>query len=551
MSTQSTAPSSSAASVRSKLAVMMFIEFFIWGAWLPLIFGYLPGLGFSPWQQSWILNAFALASFTAMFFFTQFADRTFAAEKFVAFSHLIGGVSILALFWSRDIAAGIGPSLGLSEVDAHFWTFFVLMLIHSLFYVPTISITNSIAFANLTDPQHEFGRVRLWGTIGWIAASWPFVFILVDWVNVPAFGSVGFGEWLGAVLGTSKSGNAFQEGVRYTFVASGVASLALAVFSLGLPHTPPKPAVAGESSLAWLEAMKLLAVPFLLVLFIVTFFDAAVHQCYFIWTNTYLQSIGIPGNWVMPVMSIGQFAEIGTMAVLGYCLKALGWRTTMIIGILGHTIRFGVFAFFPEPPVAILINVMHGVCYAFYFATVYIFVDEFFPKDVRSSAQGLFNFLILGLGPFVGNFIWPQLGGIALESVTYERSAQTVIVAKAERSIAFKGKAAPNTDVTLNLDVGDDKPRVSAAKADAQGDWAVSEQYIGRAKSEQVRATVSGNNAEISDVNHINYRKLFLYPSGTALFAAVLLCLFFRPPRSAQTPPPDEAESEGADAPAP
>ena len=111
----------------------------------------------------------------------------------------------------------------------------------------------------------------------------------------------------------------------------------------------------------------------------------------------------------MPVMSIGQVAEILTMAFLGYCLKRMGWRYTMVIGILGHTLRFLVFAFFPYAAVAIGINVVHGICYAFFFATVYIFVDEFFPKDARSSAQGLFNFLILGLGPLVGNFAGGQL----------------------------------------------------------------------------------------------------------------------------------------------
>src|SRR5262245_18892704 len=102
----------------------MFLEFFIWGAWLPLIFGYLPSLGFDPRQQGWILGAFNLAAFTAMFFSTQFADRNFAAERFLAFSQLVAGVAMLALAWTTD-----------------FWPFFLLMLVHSLFYVPTISIT--------------------------------------------------------------------------------------------------------------------------------------------------------------------------------------------------------------------------------------------------------------------------------------------------------------------------------------------------------------------------------------------------------------------------
>jgi MFS family permease len=192
--------------------------------------------------------------------------------------------------------------------------------------------------------------------------------------------------------------------------------------------------------------------PFVLVLFIVTFIDAAVHQGYFFLTAEFLQQrVGIPSNWTMPVMTIGQVAEIATMAFLGLVLKRLGWRTTMVIGVLGHAARFAVFALAPEPWLAITINVLHGICYAFFFATVYIFVDEFFPKDARSSAQGLFNFLILGAGPFVGNFVWA--------------------FCKAQLS---------------------------------EGTPAV-----------------------------VDYKTLFLIPSGLAIFAALLLLFFFHPPEKA------------------
>jgi nucleoside transporter len=381
--------------IRFKLSVMMFLEFFIWGAWFPLAYNYLTTLEFTEAQKTWVMNAFALASITALFFSNQFADRNFSAEKFMAFSHLVGGLAILGIVW----------------VDT-FWPFFGLLLLHSLFYVPTISISNSIAFANLRDPQREFGPVRLWGTIGWIAASVPFVFILADWSQVRPLGEVGFVSWLGDALGTPRTGAAYREGVSYTFVVAGIASLLLAAYSLTLPHTPPKPARGEEERFAWLESMRLLEKPFLLVLFIATFIDATVHQGYFLLTANYLTNqVGVAGQWVMPVMSIGQVAEILTMAILGLVLKSLGWRATMILGILGHAARFTVFAFFPEPAPAILINVLHGICYAFFFATVYIFVDEFFPKDARSSAQGLFNFLILGFGPLAGNFLWPQLEG--------------------------------------------------------------------------------------------------------------------------------------------
>jgi nucleoside transporter len=380
-------------SPRAKFSLMMFLEFFIWGAWLPLAFDYLTELKFSAIEKSWIMSAFALASITAMFFSTQFADRNFAAERFLAFSHLVGGLCILALGWTTT-----------------FWPFFILMLVHSMFYVPTISITNSIAFANLPNPKEEFGQVRLWGTIGWIAASLPFVFILVNWSAVPSLSEAGFKDWLGAALANSKKGDAYVQGVSFTYVVAGIASLVLSAFCLTLPHTPPKPAQTGEDSLAWLKAMKLLKQPFLLVLFIVTFIDATVHAGFFLLTGSFLKNrVGIPAQWIMPVMTIGQIAEIATMAALAYVLKRLGWRATMTVGVLGHAVRFGVFAFFPEAAPAILVNVLHGICYAFFFATVYIFIDEYFPKDIRASAQGLFNFLILGVGPFVGNFVWPEL----------------------------------------------------------------------------------------------------------------------------------------------
>jgi nucleoside transporter len=382
-------------SVFYKLFAMMFLEFFIWGAWLPLIFGYLPALHFNAFQQSLILNAFPAAAILAMFFSNQFADRYFAAEKFLAISHLIGGVSILALFWVTN-----------------FWAFFALMLIHCIFYVPTISISNSIAFASMKDAQKEFGIVRMGGTIGWIAAAWPPVFLLVDWKAVSAKGASGLTGWLDAVFASPLSGKAMQDATAWTYVVAGIASLLLAVLSLGLPHTPPKPAVAGEDASAWLKSFKLLAHPFVLVLWVVTFVDSFVHNCFFNWTGRFLPTVGIPGNWVTPVMSIGQVAEILTMAVLGACLKKLGWRVTMIIGILGHAARFAIFAFCGTPDFAwliVTINILHGICYAFFFATVYIFVDEFFPKDVRTSAQGLFNLMILGLGALVANFVCPWL----------------------------------------------------------------------------------------------------------------------------------------------
>src|SRR5262249_1417316 len=147
-------------------------------------------------------------------------------------------------------------------------------------------------------------------------------------------------------------------------------------------------------------------------------------------------------------------------------LKRFGWRTTMIIGILGHTARFGVFALFPEPAPAVLVNVLHGICYAFFFATVYIFVDEYFPKDARASAQGLFNFLIIGIGPMVGSFLWPFLQGKFTENGVVDY--QTLFIIPSATALAAAVLLMfffhPPSSATLHLGGGEEpEPAAGAA----------------------------------------------------------------------------------------
>jgi MFS family permease len=376
---------------RRKLFAMMVLQFFIWGAWLPLIFGYLPSLGFTAGEQSWILNAFPIAAIVGMFFSNQFADRSFAAERFLGYSHLVGGVALLGLGFTTS-----------------FWPFLILMYVHCLLYVPTISITNAIAFTHMQDAQKEFGIVRMGGTIGWILAAWPFTFVFVDWSAVEAADPQGMVAWLGEALKHPLTGDAAKAATRWTYIVAGGASLLLAAFARFLPHTPPRQ----TENTAWLRAFGLLLHPFVLVLWLVAFADSFVHNCYFNWTGEFLGSaaVGIPANWIMPVMSIGQVAEILTMFVLGTVLKKLGWRWTLVIGVLGHAARFFVFAHLAEQPwLVVTVNVLHGICYAFFFATVYIFVDAYLPKDIRSSAQGLFNLMILGGGALLANSLCPQI----------------------------------------------------------------------------------------------------------------------------------------------
>ncbi len=352
-----------------RLSVMMFLEYVIWGSWLPLLALYLgDSRGFSSGEIGLVFATPAIASVFALFVGGQIADRYLSSEKFLALSHAAGGVAMFML-----------------ARQTRFWPFFVIMLAYQLVYVPTLSVTNSIAFHHLQGREREFGKVRLWGTIGWIAASWPFVFIL-----------------------EGKSGVGLETARGAIFTVAGIASFALALFSLALPATPPSKGAKTRS--APLRALQLLAVPAFGVLFLVTLLDAMVHQCYFQWTSPFLKHAGLAENWIMPAMSVGQIAEIVTMAGLGFFLKRLGWRTTMIVGVLGHAARFVVFAIGDPVSLMVAINILHGLCYAFFFATVYIFIDEYSPRDSRASTQGLFNLLILGLGPFLGSLLWGWLG---------------------------------------------------------------------------------------------------------------------------------------------
>jgi len=390
-----------------RLSVMMFLEYVVWGSWLPLLALYLSDvLHFTGWQIAWVFGTQAIAAVVGLFVGGQVADRFMSTEKVLALSHAIAGIAMFTLAFTTA-----------------FTPFFVIMLVYQLVFMPTLSLTNAIVFHHVKDAQKDFGRIRLWGTIGWIAASWPFYFLL-----------------------GGKTGADLHAALPSIFWVSGIASIGLAAFSLSLPATPPAKTEGAKS--APLEAISLLAIPAFLVLFIVTFLDAIVHQAYFQWTSPFLAAAGLPANWIMPAMSIGQIAEIGTMAVLGTVLARLGWRTTMAVGIAAHAVRFFIYALGEPLWLIVAVNVVHGMAYAFFFAAVYIFIDERFPKDVRASAQGLFNLLILGIGPFFGGLLWGWLGdasrtpdGAVDFSKLFLGPAWLAVIATALLLVAFRPEA--------------------------------------------------------------------------------------------------------------
>ena len=359
-------------SVKVRLGIMMFLEYAIWGSWFSVLSAYLMNsLGFSGTQVGWIYSLLPLATIISPFFGGQLADRYFPTQKVIAVLSLVGGV--LLLF-----------SSAVTSYSAMMW----VMLIYCLIYAPTLALTNSIAFINLRNSEKDFGKIRVWGTIGWIAAG------------------LGLAGWRMVV---KSAGGAAIKGD--TLFLAGLFSIVMGLLSFGLPHTPPKK--EGTKPWAFLEAFKMLKNADFLIFIIISFVVATELQFYYVLTAPYLISakIGVSESAVSGVMVIAQVAEIFTMALLlPYFLPKYGIKKTMIIGVLAWPLRYIIFVVGTPAWLVIASLSLHGFCYVFFFTAAYIYVDMVAPKDIRASAQSLIAMVILGLGMFVGSIFsgWIQ-----------------------------------------------------------------------------------------------------------------------------------------------
>ncbi len=359
-------------SVKFRLGAMMFLQYTIWGSWMPVLSAYLQNnLGFNGVQTSLIYSLLPLATIISPFVGAQFADRWFPTQKVIAVLQLAGGVLLIAM-------------AGITAFTPMMW----LMLLYSLIYAPTLALTNSIAFVNLKSSEKEFGAIRVWGTIGWIAAG----LALAGW----------------RALAKSPEGVALKGD---TLILAGIFSLVMGVFSFSLPRTSPQK--EGAKPWAFLEALKMFKDKSFAVFAAICFVVATELWFYYILTAPFLTSatIGLSQKYVSAVMTIAQFAEIFVMAfLLSRVLRKYGMRKTLTLGILAWPIRYIIFVVGAPAWLVIASLALHGFCYVFFFTAAYIYVDSIAPKDIRHSAQGLIAMIILGLGSFLGSLFcgWVQ-----------------------------------------------------------------------------------------------------------------------------------------------
>ncbi|HSW44916.1 MAG TPA: MFS transporter [Phycisphaerae bacterium] len=353
---------------RIRLGVMMFLQYAIWGVWAPILGLHLASLdGFrdaaglvSQSKIGLIYMTMPIASIIAPFFGGQIADRWFASQRFLAVSHFLGGIILLV----------VARLTGYAEV-------FVGMLIYNLLYAPTIALTNSIVFHHW--PNDKFSQIRVWGSIGWIVIGWA------------------FGAWLGVgALGDYKPamGDCLYFAAAISFV--------LGFLSLMLPHTPPskKPG----RPWAFIDAFALMKNPAFAAMAIVAFFVAAEMQCYFVWTQSFLEKgLELPAKWIPRVLTLGQICEMAMMLLLPLVLRRLGFRVTMALGIAAWALRDFVFSIGEPKPLVIGAVALHGVGFAFFFTTIFMFADAVAPKDIKASAQSFLASVTIGLGMLVGS----------------------------------------------------------------------------------------------------------------------------------------------------
>lgn len=357
--------------LRLKLSIMMVLQYAVWGAWAVPLASYMSGpLGFDGASVGWVYSTTAIAAIISPFFIGMVADRFFSTERCLGVFHLIGAVFLY-------LASKTGPG----EVDY----LFTIMLLYSLCYMPTIALTNSLSFRNMSKPDQQFPGVRVFGTIGWILIGWVIGFKLFGLEEISA---------------------------QPLLMASGL-SVALGIFCFFLPHTPPMETASDVLGILT-KPLGMLKDRAFAIFVVVSFLISIVLAFYYQLANPFLHAIEAPNPQAL--QTIGQLMEMILLPFLPWFIYRLGIRWTIMIGMVAWCIRYLIFSTGSVWPVALIGLPLHGVCFDFFFVTSQIYVDEESPDDIRASAQGFLALVTLGLGMFIGNL----LAGSTVDSATVD-----------------------------------------------------------------------------------------------------------------------------------
>ncbi len=365
-------------SITARLSVMMFLQFFIWGAWYTTIAVFMRNSGMHELTH-WPYTVNPIAAIVAPFFLGLIADRFFSTEKVLGVLHLAGGVVMFLV-----------PQFATSPVP-----FISLLLLYNLFYMPTLGLSNTLAFHNIDDQEKQFPMIRVFGTIGWIIAGLFISFILSQFVGeVP--------ERTSAPLYTA-----------------GVASVLLGLYSFTLPHTPPP--AAGEKvslrSIAGIDAFKHLGSKPFYIFIISSLLICIPLAAYYNFTQIFLEAAGF--TKITGTQSLGQMSEVVFMLLMPFFFKRLGVKWMLIVGMGAWVLRYALFALGAPDAVVWMILfgiLLHGICYDFFFVTGQIYVDKKSTPAIRGQAQGFLVLVTYGVGMLIG----AQVAGALHNSILTE-----------------------------------------------------------------------------------------------------------------------------------
>lgn len=383
------APAGGSQTVVIRLCVMMFLQFFVWGSWYVSMTGFM--LRDDVKMGGLIATAYSVGPIAAIispFFVGLIADRFFATQRVLAALHLLGGLALIAA--PRVAKEYIAPVEGTAGSGSS-WVqpYILLLLAHMLCYMPTLALTTSLSFAHLTNQEKQFPIVRVFGTIGWIVGNIAVSFL------------------------AEKDRSADQ------FMLAGGAAIALAVFCLTLPHTPPprRGQKISAGQILGVDALGLLKSPSFAVFILCSFLLCIPLAGYYAFARNFTEAAGaVVNNSATFTMSFGQMSEIFFMLIMPLCFARLGVKWMLAVGMLAWVLRYGLFSQAWDAGGGQHIKwmvlagiILHGICYDFFFVTGMIYVDKFAPANIRGQAQGLLVLVTQGLGMFIGAQVFGML----------------------------------------------------------------------------------------------------------------------------------------------